>query len=178
MTSRWFMVSNKPLSRHRANQRDTVVRGGRSRGRSRHATPPCSMEKIAFTISRNGHAEAARPGLELAGAAQSQPTRHRSDRFRSAGDRGYAAAEWLGSTSRFQKGFDTLPESRSPQPLNPVPSGLFGMLMKPSKRVARRSITQKRSPAHSPRFVLRDSSELSKPARPCATEPCGDRQPG
>jgi hypothetical protein len=55
MTSRWFMVSNKPLSRHRANQRDTVVRGGRSRGRSRHATPPRSTEKIAFTISRNGH---------------------------------------------------------------------------------------------------------------------------
>src|SRR5215204_4688701 len=31
MTSRWFMLSNRPVSRHRANQQYTVVLGGHSR---------------------------------------------------------------------------------------------------------------------------------------------------
>ena len=56
--------------------------------------------------------------------AQREPTRRRSNRFRSAGDHGYAAGEWLGSTSRFQKGLDTLPESPAPEPLNPFRAGL------------------------------------------------------
>ena len=42
MTSRWFMVSNRPMSRHAANQRYTVVRGGNSCGSSRQGTPPRS----------------------------------------------------------------------------------------------------------------------------------------
>src|ERR687889_671040 len=37
-----------------------------------------------------------------ASGARSEPTRHRSDQFRIATHRGYAAAEWLGSTWRFQ----------------------------------------------------------------------------
>ena len=39
ITSRWFMVSNKPVSRYRANQANTVLLGGKSIGNSRHATP-------------------------------------------------------------------------------------------------------------------------------------------
>ena len=49
------MLSNRPVSRHCENQRYTVVRGGRSLGSSRQATPPRSTSKIAFMISRSGH---------------------------------------------------------------------------------------------------------------------------
>ena len=54
------------------------------------------------------------------------PTRRRSNQFRNATLRGYAAAEWSGSTSRFQR------RLRQPlgyhvrlRPLNPFPDGLF-----------------------------------------------------
>src|SRR4028118_604300 len=41
-------------------------------------------------------------GGAWASGARSQPIRHRSGLFRIATRRGYAAAEWLGSTWRFQ----------------------------------------------------------------------------
>jgi hypothetical protein len=51
-------------------------------------------------------AAATHAGVRAAGAqasgARSQPIRHRSGRFRISTHRGYAAAEWSGSTWRFQ----------------------------------------------------------------------------
>ena len=44
--------------------------------------------------------------------------------FVSQAHRGYAAAEWLGSTSRFQSRLRQPLESRLPRPLNPFRSGL------------------------------------------------------
>jgi hypothetical protein len=38
--SRWLMVSNRPASRPRLNQRKTMLLGGRSVGNSRQAMPP------------------------------------------------------------------------------------------------------------------------------------------
>src|SRR5215213_9266372 len=53
-------------------------------------------------------------GAVQASEAQAEPIRHRSNRFRNATNRGYAAAEWLGSTSRFQR--------RLRQPLGTIPA--------------------------------------------------------
>src|SRR5215208_4982320 len=53
-------------------------------------------------------------GAVQASEAQVEPIRHRSNRFRIATRRGYAAAEWLGSTSRFQR--------RLRQPLGTIPA--------------------------------------------------------
>jgi hypothetical protein len=53
--SAWFSASNTPLSRHVANQRQAVLLGGRSLGRSRQATPPRITWKTASTISRKDH---------------------------------------------------------------------------------------------------------------------------
>src|SRR5918994_6741424 len=57
-------------------------------------------------ISRSGHSRAAHAGSVPASEAQGEPIRRPSNRFRNATHRGYAAAEWLGSTSWFQRGFN------------------------------------------------------------------------
>src|SRR5215218_2708352 len=70
-------------------------------------------------------------GAVQASEAQAEPIRHRSNRFRIATRRGYAAAEWLGSTWRFQV--------RLQQPLGisaiPATQPLSGQALNPRGRV-------------------------------------------
>ena len=45
------MVSNKPVSRHRLNQRKTVLLGGKSEGRRRQAMPPPDLADQSASMS-------------------------------------------------------------------------------------------------------------------------------
>src|SRR5829696_7565692 len=75
----------------------------------------------AVALSRNVSAQ-ARVDMLVTGRFLSGA--RRSNRFRNATLRGYAAAEWPGSTSRFQAGFDNPSESRQSRLLNPFRAGL------------------------------------------------------
>ena len=60
------MAWKRPLSRHVANQRNTVLFGGRSLGSRRQAIPPRRTKKIALKTSRNDHSR-GRPHVEAGG---------------------------------------------------------------------------------------------------------------
>src|ERR1700761_4344449 len=75
--------------------------------------------------SRSGSPEASRSEVDRAvqvsaSTARSPTTQHRSGRFHSVGPHGYAAAEWSGSTWRFQVRLQHPLESPPSRPLNPT----------------------------------------------------------
>ena len=69
-----------------------------------HPAPQHVEDRIHDLAQRPFSWPPTRVGSGIRGSAE--PIRHPSNRFRIATHRGYAAAEWLGSTSRFQAGFN------------------------------------------------------------------------